>query len=145
MTAAQVTGRIKLYQFCVGGILLLNVPISYITLKMGHASEVVFYVAIGLSIIALTARIFIISALITMKKGRYLIDTLLPVLIVTVLVFGRNSIIYINLTNPLTNFLISALISGGLVVCTVLLAGLNRSEKEVFFNLLLHLKNKIWN
>src|SRR5690554_8110664 len=108
MTAAQVTGRIKLYQFCVGCILLLNVPISYITLKMGHAPEVVFYVAIGLSIIALTARIFIISTLITMKKRRYLTDTLLPVLIVAALVFGFNSVIYINLTSPLLNFLISA-------------------------------------
>jgi len=145
MTAAQATGRIKLYQFCVGGILLLNVPISYITLKMGHAPEVVFYVAIGLSIIALTARIFIISTLITMKKRRYLTDTLLPVLIVAALVFGFNSVIYINLTSPLLNFLISALISGVLVVCTVLLAGLKRSEKEVFFNMLFNLKNKIWN
>lgn len=30
MTSAQATGKIKLYQIIVGGVLLLNLPFSYI-------------------------------------------------------------------------------------------------------------------
>lgn len=145
MTAAQATGHIKLYQFIVGGILLLNVPISYLVLRMGYAPEVVFYVAIGLSTIVLIARVFIISALIEMKKRKYFKDTLLPVLIVAVLVFGVNNAIHVNRTGPLFNLLSSVLISGVLVVVTIFIAGLKRNEKEIFFNMLFTLKNRIWN
>lgn len=145
MTAAQATGRIKLYQFSVGGILLLNVPVSYLTLKMGYASEVVFYVAIGLSLMALIVRIFIISALIEMKKRKYIEDTLLPVSLVAALVFGINNIININYTSPLFYFLMSVLISGILVTIISLLAGLKRSEKEVLLKMFFKLKNKVWN
>lgn len=144
MTAAQATGRIKLYQFVVGGLLLLNVPISYIVLKMGYAPDIVFYVAISLSVMALIARIYLISALIEMKKTTYLFDTLIPVFLVILSVLSVNSFLNINLGSSLLNFLISVSLTGVLVICAVLFVGLNKREKVMLLKMTLNLKKKIW-
>jgi O-antigen/teichoic acid export membrane protein len=61
ITAMLATGRIRNYQLVVGGIQLLNIPISYICLKMGAIPEVTVMVAIGLSQICLWARLIMLS------------------------------------------------------------------------------------
>ena len=144
MTAAQATGHIKLYQFVVGGLLLFNVPISYFLLRMGYAPYIVFYVAISLSVTALIARIYLISALIGMKKRVYLLDTLIPVSLVTLLVLGANSFLNINLTSPLLSFIISVLLTVIITICAVIFVGLNKREKVMLVKTTINLKKKIW-
>jgi hypothetical protein len=61
ITAMLATGRIRNYQLVVGGLQLLNIPISYICLKMGAAPEVTVIVAIALSQICLWARLFMLG------------------------------------------------------------------------------------
>lgn len=61
ITAMLATGRIRNYQLVVGGIQLLNIPISYICLKMGAIPEVTVMIAIGLSQICLWARLIMLS------------------------------------------------------------------------------------
>lgn len=61
ITAMLATGRIRNYQLVVGGIQLLNIPVSYIFLKMGAAPEVTVVVAIVLSQICLAARLIMLS------------------------------------------------------------------------------------
>ncbi|MDF5533749.1 MATE family efflux transporter, partial [Vibrio parahaemolyticus] len=53
MTTFQATGKIKLYQIVVGTVILLNLPVSYLALKLGGAPSIVYYVAISISLIAL--------------------------------------------------------------------------------------------
>ena len=45
MTWAQATGKIKLYQSVVGIILILNLPISYVALKLGCPAYSVMIIA----------------------------------------------------------------------------------------------------
>jgi hypothetical protein len=66
MTAAQATGSIRRYHTVVGGILLLNVPVSWVFLSYGANPESVLYVGIGLSLLATCIRVAIISPLIKM-------------------------------------------------------------------------------
>ncbi|WP_373331809.1 lipopolysaccharide biosynthesis protein [Thiopseudomonas alkaliphila] len=144
MTAAQATGNIKLYQFVVGGILLINVPVSYMLLKMGGTPQTVFYVAIVLSLITLLARIQLISKLINMQKRKYLIDTLVPVVAVLALVFIVNSFIDSLFTSSFSAFLLSVMTSGFLVVTVVLAIGLKQSERMLLSRVFLNLKRKVW-
>jgi len=144
MTAAQATGRIRLYQFVVGSILLVNIPISYVILEMGGAPYTVFYIAIGLSVIALLVRIYLISFLIEMKKRRYIVDSIVPVVSVAALVFAINNFADVKLTNSLLNFLVSVLVSGALVAVSVLIVGLKKDELIVLGNLLLKIKKMLW-
>ena len=61
ITAMLATGRIRNYQLVVGGIQLLNLPISYILLKLGAIPEITVVVAIALSHICLFARLIMFS------------------------------------------------------------------------------------
>lgn len=77
MTAAQATGRIKLYQSVVGGILLFNFPISYVALSYGYPPTVTFGVSIVLSIFGLIARLLITSLLVGLPVRTY-VQVVLP-------------------------------------------------------------------
>lgn len=144
MTAAQATGRIKLYQFVVGGLLLINVPTSYIILKMGGAAYTVFYVSIGLSMLALLARIYLISNLIEMKKKVYLVDSIIPILSVATLVFVINFFLEERFSSTLLGFSLSVIFSGILVITTVLMVGLNKDERIVLSKGFFKIKQKVW-
>ncbi|MBV2132952.1 hypothetical protein KRX52_09075 [Pseudomonas sp. MAP12] len=71
ITAAQATGKIKLYQTVVGGILLFNLPLSYLLLYAGFAPSIAFMVSIALSIASLFARLAILKPLISLSIGRF--------------------------------------------------------------------------
>jgi hypothetical protein len=57
--SAQASGKIKIYQIVVGGLLLCILPVSYLFLKLGYPPQITFYVSIVFSILALFARLFI--------------------------------------------------------------------------------------
>lgn len=61
ITAMLATGNIRNYQIVVGGIQLLNLPVSYVCLKLGAIPEVTVIVAIVLSQICLWARLLMLS------------------------------------------------------------------------------------
>ena len=61
MTAQLATGKVKNYQLIVGGINLLNLPVSYVFMRIGYAPEVFLYVAIFFSIVCLAARLIMLK------------------------------------------------------------------------------------
>ena len=60
ITAMLATGNIRDYQIVVGGLQLLNVPVSYVFLRFGAAPEVTVVVAIVISQICLFARLIML-------------------------------------------------------------------------------------
>jgi O-antigen/teichoic acid export membrane protein len=60
-TMVQATGKIKKYQIIVSGILILNLPISYLLLSLGKTPQITFVVSIIITIIALLARLIILN------------------------------------------------------------------------------------
>lgn len=60
ITLAQATGRVALYQSVVGMVLIMTLPISWIFLKYGGEPVVTVYVALAISIIAMSLRLLIL-------------------------------------------------------------------------------------
>lgn len=85
MTAAQATGKIKLYQGIVGGVLLLNLPFSFIALEMGLQASSVFIVAITLTAVAFLVRLVILSKLMQFPVNVFLTRVAAPLIISAVL------------------------------------------------------------
>ncbi|MBO7416886.1 MAG: lipopolysaccharide biosynthesis protein [Bacteroidaceae bacterium] len=85
-TAICATGRIKWYHITVGSILLINLPISYILLKMGGEPYVVFLVSICMSLLAQGVRVFFMKHIHGMSIYSYLKNVLLKILLVLSLV-----------------------------------------------------------
>ena len=130
MTAAQASGKIKLYQSVVGGLLVLNLPISYLFLKMGLSPEVTLYVSIGISIIALYARLKIISPLVNLNVFDFfktvimrIIPVVLVSLILPVLAFPSLEESFLKLLLTVMTSILSALI-------TIYYIGLGKTEQE---------------
>ena len=80
MTAAQATGKIKMYQAVVGGFLLLNFPCSYIVLRLGAPSQSVLIVAIIITSIALPIRLVILKRLMDFPIRTFFQQVIIPLL-----------------------------------------------------------------
>ena len=61
VTAMLATGNIRNYQIVVGGLQILNLPLSYICLKLGGRPESVLVVAIIISQCCLAARLYMLK------------------------------------------------------------------------------------
>ena len=85
ITAQLATGKIRDYQLVVGGLNMLNLPISYVLLRMGCIPETVMVVAIVVSQICFFARIYMLRNMIHLKAGEYLRRVYFNVIVVTLL------------------------------------------------------------
>lgn len=57
ITAQNATGNVRNYQIVVGGLQLLNLPLSYVFLKLGNSPVSVLIVAIIVELVCFTARL----------------------------------------------------------------------------------------
>ena len=83
--SVQATGKIKSYQIVISSLLLLNVPFSYILLKLNFIPYSVVLVSIGIGILALLIRIIFLRSLINLPIIQFLREVILIIFIVTIL------------------------------------------------------------
>ena len=133
MTAAQASGKIKLYQGVVGGLLILNLPISYLFLKLGYSPEITLYVSIGISIIALYTRLKIISPLVKLSVLSYLKEVVFRILPVALIAMIIPIIVKTSFHEGFIRLVITGFSSLIFVGITIYFVGLEKSE-QVFLN-----------
>ncbi|MCM1313385.1 MAG: oligosaccharide flippase family protein [Bacteroides sp.] len=85
MVSAAATGRVKVYQSVVGGILLSIVPISYCVLKLGGEPWAVFVVHLVICCVAYVTRLFIVRPMIRLSVRQFVCQVILRCVIVGVL------------------------------------------------------------
>lgn len=130
VTVAQATGDIKKYQFLVGGVMLLNLPTSYMLFKFGCASETVFYLSILVSVVCLFLRLKLLEKMVELPVMKYLNNVIIPLLITALFAY----IVPFFLSKELDAgflrlfFVIVASISSSLI--TAYLIALTKQEKE---------------
>ena len=130
MTAAQASGKIRLYQIVVGGAQLLVLPFSFLVLEYGFSPSSVFVVHLLMCLVMFFVRLIIVHSLIKLPYMMYFTRVLFRCFIVMSLsslipIFLRLSFTDSNFTNFLV-VSISAIIS---VITFAYLFGLNVSEK----------------
>ena len=112
ITAQQATGVIRNYQIVVGGLQLLNVPVSYVFLKLGGVPETIMYVAIFFSICCLCARVFILSRnSIQLCVKDFIIKVILNVFVVSVVAAIIPVILNVCLDDNIWSFLLVSVVS----------------------------------
>lgn len=84
ITAMLATGRIRNYQLAVGGLQLLNIPVSYVCLRMGAMPEVTVVVAIVISQLCLFVRLVMLGRATGFPIGRFLKNVYMKTLFVLV-------------------------------------------------------------
>ena len=137
------TGKIRNYQIVVGGLQLMNLPVSYILLRMGMFPEIVIIVTIVISQCCLAARLLILRGMIGLSIRKYLKNVYINVLSVTV----TAAILPLLLTNILKesfpNFILSSLVALACTGITIYCIGCNKTERKFLLDKLYKLKNKL--
>lgn len=129
ITAMLATGKIRNYQLVVGGLQMMNLPVSYVLLRMGLFPEIVMVVAIFISQCCLVARLLMLRGMIGLSIRRYLKKVYWNVLVVTTVASVPSFQIANKLEESFGNFILSVLIA---VFCTglsIFYIGCNRTER----------------
>lgn len=142
ITAMLATGNIRNYQIVVGGLQMMNLPISYVLLRYGCIPETVLIVAICISQCCLAARLYMLRGMIGLSVHEYMGKVYFNVLGVTILsaVIPGISSHYLNET--FINFLVVCVIS---VLCTFIViyfVGCNQKERQLISSKITAIKNK---
>lgn len=131
MIANQATGKVKVYQAVVGGLLLLIVPVAYIVLKLGGNPESVYIVHGSIAIVCQFSRVYMMRNLIKLPMMTYFKNVIIPVVLVAICSFIVPASVYFNMPYGVISFFTVCAIS---VISTLLCSyffGTNVFEKNI--------------
>lgn len=137
--ANQATGKVKVYQAVVGGILLMILPISYIVLHMGAPAYSVFIVHFCIECIAQFARMFMLRKLINLPMDQYLTNIYIPVILVVAVSCIAPFWVHSTMNEGFVRFLAVGTTCVVCVVAAVYSLGLRSSERSLITNKVLQL------
>ncbi|HAS8091922.1 TPA: lipopolysaccharide biosynthesis protein [Vibrio vulnificus] len=142
MTAVQATGKIKSYQIVIGGIYLLNLPVSYLFLSYGYDAYIVMLVSIALSVFALLCRLLMLNMIFGFN-----IDAFCKLVIIKVVLVSSVSIAIISLVlkvnfEPTVKFIFVSIISILSVLFSAFVLGCTTSERAYLINGVKKLKSR---
>ncbi len=130
ITAMLATGRIRNYQLAVGGLQLLNVPVSYICLRLGAMPEVTVIVAIAISQVCFFVRLFMLRGMMGLDVWKYVRDVYFKVLAVAAAALVLPVLLCRQLPDDFWGFCLNVLICVISTVFSVLFIGCGRSERS---------------
>lgn len=142
ITAMLATGKIRNYQIVVGGLQLLNLPLSYLCLKTGFVPESILVVAIIISLACLFARLYMLRGMIGLSSILYMKNVFLNVLVVALLSAIIPYMLFCYMKETFFSFIIITLIA---VLCTLVVEfyiGCNQKERFFVLNKVRNIKNK---
>lgn len=130
-TAQQATGKIKVYQIIVGGIMLMIVPVAWIWLKLGGTPETVYIVYFVACVLAHVSRMLIIRNMINLSIRKYIVEVMVPIIIVTISSLIVPVVVYNSIPDTILSFFIVCAVSVLSVLTCVYLIGLKGSERAM--------------
>lgn len=137
ITAMLATGKIRNYQIVVGGLQIMNLPISYICLRLGCIPESVLIVAIIISQCCLVARLYMLRGLIGLSSLKYLKNVYLNVVVVTIVSVIIPLLLSLNMAESFLSFIVISLIAMLSTAFAELMVGCSKKERVFIINTLL--------
>lgn len=143
ITLQSATGKIRDYQLAVGGVLMLNFPLSYICLKMGLAPESVYVVALSISVACLLLRLVFLKRMVQLSIRHYLGKVCFNVCIVSLSAAILPCIIHMHMGYGWLRFLSVTAVC--LLCCTISIyvIGCSTSERSFIMDKIRTAKNRI--
>ncbi len=140
--AIQATGRIRLYQTVVGGILLFNLPVSFLFLTNGFDPIYVYIVSISISLISLSVRLCFYKHLFELPVFDFCLNIIFKFTCILLLALYIQRTVKINVYDFIS-LILSSVFSGILLVILTFLIGLNKNERVILAGLFSKLRKKI--
>ncbi len=136
ITSALATGKIKKYQMVVGGTMLLNLPVSYLFLKLGFASEVTMYIAIIIAVVNLFFRLFMLKSMIQFPLKYFISEVLIKIVSSSLLAYIIPFWLTIKMTDNFQRFAIVFLCGLFTSAIAIYITGLSSNDRMFFQRIL---------
>lgn len=143
IVSAAATGRVKVYQSVVGGILLSIVPIAYIMLKLGGSPWSVFLVHLIVCCVAYVTRLFIIRPMVDLQIRQFVYKVIFRCAVVVAVSVVIPLCLYLILSNTLINAIIIAMTSFLMASMSCFYIGLDGHERMTISNKAILFWNRI--
>lgn len=134
ITAQLATGKVKKYQLLVGGIQLMNVPVSYVLLRLGGIPETILFVAIFFSLCCLMARLYMLRTNINLKVDNFITRVFLNIILVTLTATILPCLLRSTMQMTFLTFVLitaACLLSS---ISSILYVGCNKEERNFVFS-----------
>lgn len=144
ITAQNATGNIRNYQIVVGGILLMNFPVSYLLLYLGFAPESTLVVAIVISQICLAARLWFLRSMVQLPVTRFINEVYLKAILVTLLSAIAPYICYLYIEPSITRFVTICSVSIITSALCIYYIGCNKEERKTILNTFIKIRKRLF-
>ena len=133
MTGIQATGRVRIYQVVVGGMIIMILPLSMLAFWLGAPPEYSIYINILVSIACLAVRLVLSYRYHALGVGYYLNRVVLPILPPTIVMLVgaylyRHLLPYVG---SIWGLLVASILLGGLCVVVILTLSLTVEERQL--------------
>lgn len=128
VTAIQSTGKIRNFHICESIGLLLILPFSYLSLKLGCQPEFVYIIMLIFTTFTHIARLVFMQEQLNFSLVEYVLDVMLRLVVVVLLSWYISSKISILISQTFWGFIIVCIISVFVSISIFLLVGLRPTE-----------------
>lgn len=143
VTAQSATGNIRNYQIAVGGMLLMNFPLSYLLLKLGGEPECTMYVALFVSVCCLILRLVLLRKNINLSLSWFFKRICFNIISVSVVSLLFPSLICLLMNDGWIRFLFIIVSCFVCTILTVLFVGCSKHERLFIYDRIKKIKSKI--
>ena len=140
----MAVGKVKWYQIIVGGLLIMNLPISYVALKFGAKPEMTIHIAIIISFVSLLIRLFLLYRYVSFPVKEFLTKVLGTAAIVVLLSYVlSNSVYNLMSIHGFIQLILTVCVSWMISGVVILFIGMNKSERFMIKNAAIKVLNKL--
>jgi O-antigen/teichoic acid export membrane protein len=129
-SALRAVGKIKEFQIAETIIILFNIPLAYITFKMGYPPPTIFFIGISLSAFAIITRLYFARNIAGMDIKSFLKNGIISILLPLIFTISVVLAIQYYLTESFLRFMITIITSMSVITTTFWLFGLRDDETK---------------
>lgn len=138
------TGKLRDYQLVVGGMLLMNFPLSYLCLNFGYPPESTLIVALVVSVCCLLLRLIFLRTMVGLSVKKFLRKVCMNVLQVTIVAAMVPLFIYMQMSDSLMRFLLICIVTVFCSSLTIYFVGCSSNERNFIKGKMLSIYQKIF-
>lgn len=130
-TIVHASGKMKKFQIVCSSVILLIVPLAYLSSKMGGSAEMTLIVGLIVTIMAQFVRLHLVGQIIPFSTKIYCKNVFIPTMIVFIAVTSISAIVFKYTPNGIIGTIIVIISTIITSILTILLFGTNQAEKRV--------------
>jgi O-antigen/teichoic acid export membrane protein len=142
MVAMQATGRIALYQTVVGGILILNLPLSYFFLSSGYPPYITIIIGFALSCFTLVIRLFFLRNIISLDIKDFFYKVIVKIFLVTAISILGPTFIHHNVDDDFIRLFSVFFSSTVMIFIMIYFVGLEKLEQKFLYDKIKMIQHK---